>query len=150
MLVLHAREPMTSDRLAEELWSGRPPPTARTALQMHIRALRQALGPELPLRTVPGGYVLEIAAEACDVTEFERRAAAGAGALRAGDPETARRELTAALGLWRGAALAELADQPFARLETTRLEDLRLSALEARVDADLALGRHAGLPGELA
>src|SRR3954467_11902038 len=65
LLVLHARERMPSERLAEELWVGRPPPTARTALQMHIRALRQALGPELPLRTVPGGYVLEIAAEAC-------------------------------------------------------------------------------------
>ena len=150
LLVLHARERMTSDRLAEELWVGRPPATARTALQMHIRALRQALGPELPLRTVPGGYVLEIAAEACDVTAFEQRAAAGAAALRAGDPETARRELAAALSLWRGPALGELADAPSARPEAARLEDLRLSAVEARIDADLALGRHADLPGELA
>ncbi|MDA0158838.1 AAA family ATPase [Solirubrobacter ginsenosidimutans] len=150
LLVLHARELMTSDRLAEELWVGRPPATARTALQMHIRALRQALGSELPLRTVPGGYVLEIAAEACDVSEFEQRAAAGAAALRAGDPETARRELVAALSLWRGPALGELADEPSARPEAARLEDLRSSTVEARIDADLALGRHADLPGELA
>ncbi len=149
LLVLRARERVTSDRLAEELWSGRPPPTARTALQMHIRAIRQAIGPDLPLRTVPGGYVLDVAPEACDVTEFERGAAAGAAALRAGDPPVARRELTTALGLWRGPALAELSDEPFARPEATRLEELRLSALEARIEADLALGRHAELPGEL-
>src|SRR5262249_38808118 len=114
------------------------------------RAIRQAIGPDLPLRTVPGGYVLEIAPEDCDVTEFERRADAGTAALRAGDPAAARRELAAALALWRGPALAELADEPSARPEAARLEELRLSALEARIDADLALGRHAGLPGELA
>ena len=84
LLVLRARERLSSDLLIEELWSGRPPASARTALQMHIRAIRQALGPDLPLRTVPGGYVLEIAPEASDVSEFERGVAVGVAALRSG------------------------------------------------------------------
>src|SRR3954470_18725001 len=77
LLVLRARERLSSDLLIEELWSGRPPASARTALQMHIRAIRQTLGPDLPLRTVPNGYVLEIAPQASDVARFERGVAVG-------------------------------------------------------------------------
>ena len=59
LLVLHARQRLTAERLADELWSGRPPPTARAALQMHVKAIRNALGPDVPLLTVPGGYALD-------------------------------------------------------------------------------------------
>jgi DNA-binding SARP family transcriptional activator len=98
---------------------------------------------------VPGGYVLDVGAEDTDVAAFEHGVTAGTAALRRGDAALAARELRRALELWRGPALAEFADTPFLRLEAGRLEELRLGALEARVDAELELGRHAELVGEL-
>src|SRR5215210_7193598 len=68
VLLVHANERVSSDRLAEDLWDGRPPATARSALQMHVHALRQALGADLPLRTVPGGYVLTVVSDGTDAS----------------------------------------------------------------------------------
>lgn len=149
LLVMHAPHGVGSDQLADELWAGRPPSTARTALQMQVRALRRALGPELPLLTVPGGYALDAGRTDTDVATFQRGVAVGTAALRCDDPERAARELAGALGLWRGPALAEFADTQFLRVEAARLEELRLGALEAHVDAELELGRHGMLVGEL-
>jgi DNA-binding SARP family transcriptional activator len=149
VLVVHANEHVSSDRLAEELWDGRPPPTARSALQMHVHALRGALGPSPPLRTVPGGYVLDVPPDGIDAAAFERSVARGGEALAAGSPHEACAALRDALSRWRGDALEGFADAGFARLEARRLEELRLGALELRFDAELSLGRHGEAVPEL-
>jgi DNA-binding SARP family transcriptional activator len=149
LLLLRANEVVSSGRLVDLLWPEAPPADAGKALQIHVSRLRRALGSEHALRTRPGGYLLEVDPERFDLPRFEERAATGRRLLAAGDAPAARRAFADALALWRGAPLAELASEPFAQAEIGRLEDLHAAAIEDRIDADLTLGRHAQLVGEL-
>ena len=147
LLLLHANEVVSSDRLIEELWGGAE--DASKALQVAISRLRKALGPAGPLVTRPPGYELRLERGSLDLDRFEDGARAGREALAAGDARLARARLGDALALWRGPALADLAYEPFARAEASRLDELRASVTEERIAADLELGRHADLVGEL-
>ena len=149
LLVLSAGEAVSADRLIDELWPGNDP-GARARLQVYVSQLRKALGSDAGVvETRPGGYALVLEPDALDAQRFERLAAVGREALAAGEPERALETLSEALGLWRGPALADLAYESFAAVPAARLEELRLGAREDRIDADLALGRHAELIAEL-
>jgi DNA-binding SARP family transcriptional activator len=156
VLLLNANQAVSSDRLIEALWGERPPGTAAKALQVLVSDLRKLLepervrgGPSRVLLTHAPGYLLELEPEQLDLTRFERLRAEGRQALEAGDPAAASAKLGEALSLWRGGPLADLAYEPFAQAEIGRLEELRLTVLEERIGADLALGRHSELVGEL-
>ncbi len=146
LLLVNANRVVSRDRMIDELWGERPPETAVQSLQVYVSRLRKLLPPER-LLTRPPGYLLEVEPEELDVQRFERLLAEGRAA--AGDPEHASRLLHEALALWRGPPLAEFAFDGFAQAEIGRLEDLRLAAVEERVEADLALARPAELIGEL-
>jgi predicted ATPase/DNA-binding SARP family transcriptional activator len=148
VLLLEANSVVSRDRLIDALWGENPPETARNTIQVYISQLRKFL-PEGALETAPPGYRLVIEADSVDLFEFMRLSEEGRTALDAGDATGGANTLRAALALWRGAALADLAWEPFAQAEIVRLEELRLAALEDRIDADLALGRHGQLVGEL-
>jgi class 3 adenylate cyclase/tetratricopeptide (TPR) repeat protein len=143
-LLLHANEPVSSDRLIDEVWGPAPAKTAGASLQNYVSRLRKAIGAEL-LVSGPGGYVLRVDPERFDLARFERLTAEARGA----EPRERAEKLRAALALWRGPALEDLAFEPFARDEVGRLEEARLSALEQRIDADLELGSAGELVGEL-
>jgi predicted ATPase len=147
-LLLEANHVVSRDRLIDALWGEDPPDTARNTIQVYISQLRKLL-PEGALETAPPGYRLVIEPESVDLFEFVRLSQAGRTALTTGDATRAADTLRAALALWRGPPLADLAWEPFAHGEIVRLEELRLAALEDRIDADLALGRHGQLVGEL-
>jgi DNA-binding SARP family transcriptional activator len=156
MLLLHANEVVSSDRLIDELWAGDRREEAINSLQVAVSRLRKALeagrreGPESgAIVTRSPGYELRVDPQRLDVTRFEALVGAGRKALAAGDSGSARRDFGAALGLWRGPPLADLAYESFAQSEIARLEELRLGALEYRVQADLALGRLDQVVGEL-
>ena len=152
ILLLHADEILTADRLIDELWGERAPATAAKSLQVHVWRLRKALGANGsggPLATEAGGYVLRVTAGQLDLEVFERLLREGRAALSAGRARAASVALTQALALWHGPALAEFGDQPFARDASSRLEELHLEAVETRIDADLQLGRHRALIAEL-
>lgn len=155
-LVLHAGGVVAKDRLFEILWGPEPPDGAPATLQSHVSHLREALEPG---RT-PGqasivaardpGYVLTVDPHRdVDTGRFEQLAAEGNRALAADGPEEAAAVLREALGLWRGDPLAEFTFAPFAQADIARLGELHLRVLEDRIEADLALGRHADLVGEL-
>ena len=146
-LLLHANRTVSREQIVDALWSDDPPDTANKMVQIHVSQLRKAL-PEPRLHTRAPGYLLEIADDELDLARFDRAVAGGRQALLEEDPGRARTLLAEALGLWRGPALADIAE-PFARHERARLEELRLAALEWRLEADLALGRHRELVGEL-
>jgi DNA-binding SARP family transcriptional activator len=149
LLLLNANQVVSADRLIDELWGERPPATASKALQVYVAKLRQALGAELII-TRPPGYELRLAdEEELDLRRFERLLDAARAMLADGDPRGASALLSEALGLWRGPPLADLAYERFAQPEVMRLDELRLAALEERIEADLALGRHADVVGEL-
>ena len=148
LLILNANRVVSRERLIDELWGEDPPETAVTSVQVYVSRLRK-LVPEASLLTRSPGYVLEAETESVDLLRFERLSREGRNALAAGDPERAARVLREALDLWRGPALAEFANEPFAQIEGGRLDDLRVAALEDRIEADLALGRHAELISEL-
>jgi predicted ATPase/DNA-binding SARP family transcriptional activator len=141
-LLLKADEVVTRDELIDALWGEDPPDTARNTLQVYVSQLRKVL-PEGLLETTPAGYRLAIDPGAVDLFEFERLTQAGRSALTIGDAAGAAETLRRALDLWRGSPT----DLP--QLEALRLEELRLTALEDRTDAELALGRHVQLVGEL-
>ncbi len=146
ILVLSANEVVSADRLIEELWGAQPPESGRAALQVRVSQLRKALGEAgAAIRTQASGYVLRVEEGQLDLDRFERLVAEAAGA----DPSVAADTLREALGLWRGPALADLAYEPFAQTAIRRLEELRLVALERRIEADLALRRHRDLVAEL-
>jgi DNA-binding SARP family transcriptional activator len=145
ILLLHANEFVSSERLIEDLWGEQRPDTASKALQGYISQLRKALAPDT-LVTRPGGYVLRLAPGELDLDRFERLI----DGAREAEPRVAAEKLREALALWRGPPLADFAYDEFAQSEIARLEERRLVALERRVEADLALGRHAELAGELA
>jgi DNA-binding SARP family transcriptional activator len=143
LLLLHANRVVSRERLIDELWGENPPETAVTAVQVYVSRLRKLL-PEGKLVTRSPGYLLEVEPESLDVQRFERLIAEA----READPARASSLLREALALWRGPPLADLGE-PFARVEAGRLQDLRLTALEGRIEADLALGHHAEIVGEL-
>ena len=148
ILILNANQTVARDRLVDDLWGERAPESAAKAVQTYVSRLRKRL-PAGILRTRPPGYVLELEPEQLDLHRFERLLAAGQGALADGSVELASASLREALALWRGPALVEFSSAPFAQGEAARLEELRLLAVEARIDADLGLGRHADLVWEL-
>jgi SARP family transcriptional regulator, regulator of embCAB operon len=148
ILALEAGRVVSADRLVEELWPEQPPGTAAHAVQVYVSQLRKALGADA-ISTRRPGYVLELDPECVDVHRFVRLADDGRAALQSGDPLVAARALRESLALWRGSALADFTYEPFAQTEIARFEELRLVALEERIEADLDLGRHAGLVSEL-
>jgi DNA-binding SARP family transcriptional activator len=148
LLLVHANEVVPVARLVDEVWGQEPPVTAGNVLQTYVSQLRKVLGRDL-IVTRGRGYVAAVAEGALDLTVFERRSSAGARALDEGRFSVAAMEFRAALALWRGPALADLADEPCARTVAARLDELRLVALERAVDADLACGRDAELVAEL-
>ena len=156
VLVLEANRVVSMDRLAEDIWGGHPPEGWATTLQTYVFHLRRALEPGRArgvagdvLVTRDRGYLLRVDREHLDAALFQDRFTAGRAALDAGRYAEAAGTLREALDLWRSGVLADLAGYAFTRPEAARLEELRLAALEARIDADLALGRHGTLTGEL-
>jgi YVTN family beta-propeller protein len=153
VLLLHANEVVSRDRLIDALWDGRPPESAENALHRVVSQLRKTLdagdGAPMPLVTRPPGYALEVEPEELDLVRFEQLAGAGRGALGRDDPDEAARVLREGLALWRGPPLAGLEDAAFARGEIGRLRELRWQVVEDRIDADLALGRATHLVPEL-
>jgi DNA-binding SARP family transcriptional activator len=159
VLLLHANEIVSSDRLIDELWGVHPPATAPKILQGYVSQLRKVLANEAGgqdpaaaggvLVTRPPGYALQLERGRLDADHFADLLARGRAALAADAPHDASLLLNQALGLWRGAPLADFTFDSFAQEEIARLEELRLAALEERIDADLALGREADLVAEL-
>lgn len=146
-LLLRPNRTVTTPMLIERLWGDRPPQRGVAALQNYVLRLRQTLGAASPaLRTTPGGYSIELRPEQLDLLRFEQLIAAADGLT---DPVAISATLTAALALWRGPALEGVASEVLQRQEVPRLEELRLGAVERRVEADLQLGRHAVLVAEL-
>jgi DNA-binding SARP family transcriptional activator len=148
ILLLAANEPVTTDRLVDELWGEAPPSTARKSLQVRVATLRRLL-PDGVLVTRGGSYVIEVERDQLDLHRFERLVSEASDALEAGEPDEAASMLRDALALWRGPALADFAYESFAEPAIARLEELRLAALELRIEAELSAGRHTQLIGEL-
>jgi len=146
-LLLDANRTVAVDRLLDDLWGDDVPDSGVKMVHIYVSQLRKLL-PRGMLVTRPPGYVVELEPETIDAVRFARLRDEGRAALADGDPALAAVRLREALALWRGAALAEF-PEAFARAESARLEDLHLACLEDRIDADLALGRHADLVGEL-
>ena len=144
ILLLHAGEPVSIDRLIADLWAGRPPATAAKILQTYVSQLRKALG-DSTIVTGPAGYQLNVERDSLDAHRFERLLVEARGA----EPAVASDRLREALAVWRGPALVDFAFEPWAQAEIGRLEELRLDALQDRLEADLALGRAAELVAEL-
>jgi YVTN family beta-propeller protein len=148
VLLLHRGEPVSSDRLIDEIWGEQPPASANKIVQGYVSNLRKVLG-DGRLVTQGRGYTLRVEPGETDVDRFEALVAEGRGALEGGDALTAGALLREALAVWRGPALSDFAYEPFAQPDIARLEESRLVALEDRIDADLASGEHARLVGEL-
>jgi WD40 repeat protein/DNA-binding SARP family transcriptional activator len=151
LLLLHRNEPIASDRLIDALWGETPPPTAAKVLQNYVGQLRRALDDRggRRLQTLGRAYALRVEDGEVDADRFERLVREGGEALEHQRPADAAARLREALALWRGPPLADVAYESFAQAEIARLEERRAVALEWRIDADLALGRHADLVAEL-
>ncbi|WP_438297359.1 AfsR/SARP family transcriptional regulator [Streptomyces sp. HUAS TT7] len=163
LLALHADQVVPMAWLMEELWGERPPRSARTTLQTYILQLRELISVALErgpqggesrtakdvLVTMPGGYLLKTSGGTSDVREFERLSGMGYRAMDAEDFSAAGRQLREALMLWSGSALVDVQAGPQLEMEIRRLEETRLCALYQRIEADLRLGRHRELLGEL-
>ena len=152
LLLLNANEVVSRDQLIEALWGESAPPTAPHAIEVYVSRLRKAFAPGAAaprLETRAPGYVLELEPGQLDVERFERLRTEGGRALEDGELEVAAAKLRDALSLWRGPALADFSYELFAQDEIARLDDLRLVTLEQRIEADLALGRHADIVPEL-
>jgi predicted ATPase/DNA-binding SARP family transcriptional activator len=149
LLVLEAGRVVPADRLVEDVWRGSPPPGAAKTLRSYISRLRALLTPDAALAARGGGYVLDADPDLVDAVRFERLVGAGQAVLSRGEAAAAADRFRQALALWRGPALADLrVVEPLAR-EAARLEELRLVAVEGRIEADVELGRHADVTGEL-
>ncbi|MGQ5640539.1 MULTISPECIES: AfsR/SARP family transcriptional regulator [unclassified Streptomyces] len=163
LLALHADQVVPVASLVEELWGDKPPRSARTTLQTYVLQLRELISAALAqdpepgprrtakevLVTTPGGYMLNTSGGASDIREFDRLAGLGYRAMDAGDFAGAASRLREALALWTGSALAGVQTGAQLEMERKRLEETRLCALDQRIDADLRLGRHRELLGEL-
>ena len=147
-LLLHPNEVVSTERLIDELWGEDSPEDAAAALRVNVSRLRKAL-PQDVLATRSPGYVLRIEPDELDLDRFERLVDEGRSLLARGLAADASVRLRDALSLWRGPALADFVYESFAQSAIARLEEIRLAAVELRIDADLALGRHAELVGEL-
>ena len=148
ILLLHARQVVAGDRLIDELWGDNAPTTAAKTVQVYVSNLRKVLGDGV-LLTRAGGYTVQVQPGGTDAERFHELAARGHEELSAGKAKAAAGTLRSALGLWRGQALADFAYEQFAQIELARLEQARLAALEDRIEADLDVGGHALLAGEL-
>jgi DNA-binding SARP family transcriptional activator len=151
-LLVSPNQTVSTDRLIDDVWGDAPPDNALRALPVYISRLRKTLragGLDGAVVTCAPGYVVRLEAGDLDTARFEELAAAGRRHVAAGDTEAGSVALAEALALWRGPALADVADLSFARAAATRLEEARLAALEDRIDADLSCGRHAEVIGEL-
>jgi YVTN family beta-propeller protein len=155
VLLLNVNQVVSCDRLVEELWGSDPPESGHAALRVRVSQLRKVLEPECPgngsrvLRTRPPGYVLVAEPGTVDLLHFRQLADEGSRALADGNMSAASAKLENALSLWRGAALADFLYEPFAQPAARWLEELRLATLEKRIEADLALGQHDDVAGEL-
>jgi YVTN family beta-propeller protein len=156
VLLLHRNEVVSTDRLIDEVWGDHPPATAAKVVQVYVSQLRKALRgrrgqdeADNILVTRAPGYVLRVEPGELDADRFEQFVDEGRRALVAGRPRLAAHTLLEGLALWRGPAFTDFALESFAQNEIARLEEARVSALEERIEADLALGRHAELIGEL-
>ncbi len=144
VLLLHANDVVATERLVDEVWGEAPPATVAKSIHVYVSRMRKELG-DGRLVTRPPGYALHVEPSELDLACFQALVAQAADA----DPATAAARLREALALWRGPALADLAYEPFAQAHAAQLEELRFSALEQRIDADLAAGQHGQLVGEL-
>ncbi|HXX91152.1 MAG TPA: BTAD domain-containing putative transcriptional regulator [Acidimicrobiales bacterium] len=156
LLTIHAGEALSTDRIIEEVWAGAPPPSALRTLHAYVSRLRGVLhagdgsgGRRELLQSRHPGYVLAVDPSEIDAVRFDRAVDRAAEALAEGGAEEAAGDLREALGLWRGTAFADFAYEPFAATESQRLMERRLQAVELRIDADLALARHAPVAAEL-
>src|ERR1044072_9530664 len=140
MLLLHANEPVSAERLAVGLWGQDAPAGAVKTVQVHVSRLRKALGDPDVVSTTPAGYRLRVRPGELDAERFARGVAEGRRALEAGDPQRAGVVLREALELWHGPALADLEFEPFAPAEIARLEEQRLTERGDRGEAGLARG----------
>lgn len=140
MLLLEANRVVPADRLAEQLYDGEPPATAVTQVQRQVSELRKLLAGHATIETRPPGYAIMLEPGQLDLDRFQRRLADAEEAGASGSPAEAARCLDQALALWRGPALADLTSEPFAQLPARRLEELRLLALERKLEAYLAAG----------
>ena len=148
ILLLRANETVATPRLVDELWGEAPPATAVKAAQVYVSQLRKVLG-EGVLLTEPVGYRLRVEPDGLDLERFESLLGQGRQLLAEDSPVEAAEALRQALALWRGPPLAGFEFEQWAANEIGRLEELRLTALELRLQADLALGLHAEAVGEL-
>src|SRR5215211_2988808 len=144
MLLLHANQVVSTDRLIDALWGASPPFTCGKSIQVYVSRLRKAMADNRLVTRAPG-YVVYVDPTELDLSRFEQLVAEA----RRASPESASAKLREALSLWRGPPLADLAYEQFAQAEIARLEEMRLGAVEQRLEADLALGRHAELVAEL-
>jgi DNA-binding SARP family transcriptional activator len=156
LLLSRVDRPVAVDTVVEELWSGDPPPAAMASVRAYVSNLRRVLEPDRPPRapatvlcTRAPGYLLSSRGVDFDVHQFTEHAAAGRAALGRGNFTRAVAEFEAALGLWRGKAYADVGDAEWAAPEVARLEELRLSVVEARCEAQLRLGQHHSAVAEL-
>lgn len=149
LLIARGGEAIHLDALADAMWEGQPPRTARKTIQVYAHRLRRALGGEDRIEFTAGGYRLRIGPQELDAQRFEHLAGEAGQARAAGDPAKAASLLDDALNLWRGEAFAGIADLPQVEAERRRLEDRRLSAVEARLTIGLELGHHNELLGRL-
>jgi DNA-binding SARP family transcriptional activator len=151
VLLLHANELVSRERLIDELWGESPPPTARKAVNVYVSQLRKALTQNGldPIATEDGGYRIGIDADELDVARVQQLLATARERGAAGELEAAAELLREALTLWRGPTLAGLLLESHGRDEVAQLDELRLTALMDRIDCDLALGRHEEVLSEL-
>ena len=148
-LLVNPGRSVSPDGLIDALWGEQPPASAASTLRTHLSRLRSLLGLSEIIVHTESGYSLQLPGESVDSVRFERLTDEGRRAMRSGDPVVASRLLREGLGLWRGPAFGGLAALETIRVEAARLEEIRLAAMEERIDADLMLGRHTDLIGDL-
>jgi DNA-binding SARP family transcriptional activator len=149
LLLQQVGREVSVDRLIDGVWGEDPPETSRKTLQTYVSRLRKALGDDIVIEATSSGYTLQAAPESIDAVLFARLAEEGRRFLKEGDAPAAAAILREALGLWRGVPWGDLAEAPALRPDVTRLTELRLDAVERRIEADLLLGHTATLIGEL-
>jgi DNA-binding SARP family transcriptional activator len=151
VLLLHANELVSRERLIDDLWGVAPPPTARQAVNNYVSQLRKALsraGAD-PIATASGGYRLQVELEDLDAGRMQLLLAGARECVSTGELDSAADQFRAALSLWRGPTLAGLQLESLGGQEVAQLDELRLGAVMDRIDCDLALGRHEQVLGEL-